>query len=50
MEEIVQQKLLTGYNLCFTVIIGGLDMANVLDADKQIAIIGALSEGSPFRS
>lgn len=35
---IVTQKLLTSYNYCNTVI----DMANILNTDKQIAIIGAL--------
>jgi hypothetical protein len=43
MQESVQQKLLTRYGFCFTVITRGLDMANVLNTDKQIAIIGALT-------
>src|SRR5437868_3179904 len=37
---------LTGYNYCNTVI----GMANVLSTDKQIAVIGALAEGSSIRS
>ena len=42
----VSQKHLTHIYLCNTVI----DMANVLPKDKQIAIIGALAEGSSIRS
>jgi len=45
-EKIVTQKSLTSYHLCNTVI----DMANVLNTDKQIAVIGALAEGSSIRS
>ena len=44
--EIVTQKHLTRGDLCNTVI----DMANVLTTDKQIAVIGALAEGSSIRS
>jgi len=44
--NIVTQKDLTNSNLCNTVI----DMANVLNADKQTAIIAALAEGSSIRS
>jgi IS1 family transposase len=43
---IVLQKYLTQLYSCNTVI----DMANVLNTDKQIAIIGALAEGSSIRS
>ena len=42
----VTQKLLTFDNYCITVI----GMANVLDTDKQITVIGALAEGSSIRS
>jgi IS1 family transposase len=42
----VTQKYLTPSHLCNTVI----DMANVLSADKQTAIIAALAEGSSIRS
>lgn len=42
----VTQKYLTSRYSCNTVI----DMANVLSTDKQIAIIGALAEGSSIRS
>jgi IS1 family transposase len=45
-DEIVPQKYLTSNNYWGTVI----DMANVLNTDKQIAIIGALAEGSSIRS
>jgi IS1 family transposase len=44
--KIVTQKYLTDCYLCNTVI----GMANVLNVDKQIAIIGALAEGSSIRS
>jgi IS1 family transposase len=44
--KIVPQKLLTPYNYWGTVI----SMANVLSTDKQIAVIGALTEGSSIRS
>ena len=43
---IVTQKCLTFDNYCNTVI----GMANVLNTDKQIAVIGALAEGSSIRS
>src|ERR1700687_2503509 len=44
--KIVPRKHLTGNSYWGTVI----DMANVLNADKQIAVIGALAEGSSIRS
>jgi hypothetical protein len=44
--ESVTQKYLTSSNYRNTVI----DMANVLNKDRQIAIIGALAEGSSIRS
>ena len=47
---IVQQKLLTLSSFRYTLITRGLDMANVLNTDKQIAVIGALAEGSSIRS
>jgi IS1 family transposase len=43
---IVLQKCLTHLYYCSTV----MDMANVLNPDKQIAVIGALAEGSSIRS
>ena len=43
---IVSQKDLTSFRFCNTV----KDMANVLNTDKQIAVIGALAEGSSIRS
>jgi IS1 family transposase len=45
-RKIVPRKHLTGNSYWGTVI----DMANVLSTDKQIAIIGALTEGSSIRS
>ena len=42
----VTQKYLTTRNYCTTV----SDMANVLNKDKQIAVLGALAEGSSIRS
>jgi len=45
-DIIVTQKLLTTCDYCIT----NNDMANVLNTDKQIAIIGALTEGSSIRS
>jgi IS1 family transposase len=45
-RESVPQKHLTLSNYWGTVI----DMANVLNTDKQIAVIGALAEGSSIRS
>ncbi|MGB9119048.1 MAG: hypothetical protein WCE73_00375, partial [Candidatus Angelobacter sp.] len=44
--NIVPQKHLTSNNIWGTVI----DMANILNTDKQIAVIGALAEGSSIRS
>jgi IS1 family transposase len=44
--QIVTQKYLTGCHYCNTVI----DMANVLNTDKQTTVIGALAEGSSIRS
>ncbi len=44
--SIVLQKYLDKLYYCSTVI----DMANVLNTDKQIAVIGALAEGSSIRS
>ena len=44
--EIVPRKYLPSNSYWGTVI----DMANVLNTDKQIAVIGALSEGSSIRS
>jgi hypothetical protein len=44
--EIVPQKYLTSNNYWGTVIC----MANILDTDTQIAVIGALAEGSSIRS
>src|SRR6202142_3183879 len=43
---IVTQKYLTQLYYCSTVI----DMANVLNTDKKIAVISALAEGSSIRS
>lgn len=45
-DEIVPRKYLTSNSYWGTVI----HMANVLNADKQIAVIGALAEGSSIRS
>jgi IS1 family transposase len=45
-DNIVPQKHLTSNNCWGTVI----DMANVLNTDKKIAVIGALAEGSSIRS
>ena len=44
-SKIVTQQHLTSCYLCNTVI----SMANVLSTDKQIAVIGALAEGSAKR-
>ena len=51
-NKIVTQKHLTSCYLCNTVnVIGRLNpMANVLNTDKQIAVISALAEGSSIRS
>jgi IS1 family transposase len=46
IREIVPRKYLTGNSYWGTVI----HMANILNADKQIAVIGALAEGSSIRS
>jgi IS1 family transposase len=47
----VTQKLLTTLDYCNTIIVSGRQhMANVLSTDKQIAVIGALAEGSSIRS
>jgi hypothetical protein len=48
--EIVPQKHLTWRNYWGTLNAAGENMANVLNTDKQIAIIAALSEGSSIRS
>ncbi|HXJ16735.1 MAG TPA: hypothetical protein VNM68_06010, partial [Candidatus Polarisedimenticolia bacterium] len=46
-NTVPQQYLLTSINYWGTVIaIGDRPMANILNADKQTAIIGALAEGS----
>ena len=45
-SQLYYRKLLTRYTLCNTV----TDMANVLSAEKQTAIIAALAEGSSIRS
>jgi IS1 family transposase len=45
-SQLYYRKFLTDYTLCTTV----NDMANVLPKDKQIAVIGALAEGSSIRS
>jgi hypothetical protein len=47
---IVPQKLLTPSNYWGTLNTARRDMANMLNTDKQIAIIAALSEGSSIRS
>jgi IS1 family transposase len=50
-NTVTQKYSLTNLNSCITVIgIGRTDMPNVLDKDKQIAIISALTEGSSIRS
>lgn len=48
----VSQKHLTSYKYCNTVIAVDREatMANILPKDKQIAVIGALAEGSSIRS
>jgi IS1 family transposase len=45
-DKLYYKKFLTTYTFCTTV----SDMANILPKDKQIAIIGALAEGSSIRS
>lgn len=50
-DTVPQKYFLTTYNYCGTLIgIGGTAMANILSKDKQIAIIGALAEGSSIRA
>jgi IS1 family transposase len=50
-DNIVTQKLLTMLDCCNTLIpVRRTQMANVLNADKQIAIIAALAEGSSIRA
>lgn len=50
-NTVTQKYLLTTNNYCNTLIaIGRQHMANVLNTDKQIAVIGALAEGSCIRS
>jgi IS1 family transposase len=50
-NTVTQKYRLTSSNSCNTLIgIGRTDMPNVLDKDKQIAIISALTEGSSIRS
>lgn len=47
----VSQKHLTSLNFCNTLIqVSGAAMANLLNKDKQIAVISALAEGSSIRS
>jgi hypothetical protein len=46
LKFIATRKHLTILYLCNTVI----DMANVLNTDKQITVVGALTEGSSIRS
>ncbi|PYV67147.1 MAG: hypothetical protein DMG96_40210, partial [Acidobacteria bacterium] len=45
-NTVTHKYLLTRYNYCNTVI----GMANVLNTDKRVAVIGALAEGSSIRS
>jgi IS1 family transposase len=49
-SEIVQHKLLDFYIFSLYSNSRGQDMANVLNMDKQIMVIGALAEGSSIRS
>lgn len=49
-REIVQQKHLTRAYFRYTVIVRKSQMANVLNTDKQIAVIGALADGSSIHS
>jgi len=49
-ETVTQKYLLTSLNYRNTFIAGEGHMANVLNTDKQVAIIGALAEGSSIRS
>ncbi len=49
--SVTQKYLLTSPNSCNTLIrIGRTQMANVLSNEKQVAVIGALGEGSSIRS
>jgi IS1 family transposase len=48
--ENVSQKVLTSHTLRITFNPLRLAMANILSTDKQIAVIGALAEGSSIRS
>lgn len=48
--ENVSQNVLTRYSLWSTLSTSGSGMANVLNMDKQIMVIGALAEGSSIRS
>ena len=49
--SVTQQYVLTSGDLCITLMaIGRQAMATVLSTDKQIAVIGALAEGSSIRS
>ncbi len=45
-KSVTQKYPLTSFSFCNTVI----GMANVLNTDKQVAVIGALAEGSSIRS
>lgn len=48
---VTQKYHLTSHNYCNTLIaIGRAHMANILNTDKQIAVISALAEGSSIRS
>jgi IS1 family transposase len=50
-NTVTQKYLLTRPNYCNTLIaIGSAYMANILNTDKQIAVISALAEGSSIRS
>jgi hypothetical protein len=52
VRNTVTQKYLTSVHFCNTLTASGSlkPMANILNKDKQIAIIGALAEGSSIRS
>jgi IS1 family transposase len=50
-NTVTQKYPLTTPNYCNTlIVIGRAQMANILSTDKQIAVIGALAEGSSIRS
>lgn len=49
-KKIVPQEQLTGVTYWGTLITLRLDMANVLNTDKKIAVIGALAEDSSIRT